>query len=109
MSPRMQQLINTIQNAQSVEFDCHGKHRVVTPHIVGYKDGKEHILSYQYDGESSEHNLGWRCMNIKDINNIKVLDSEALHSQHTHNTATCVDNPIAKIDLKNNSKLIKWH
>lgn len=45
-----------IENKHLLEFDYDGFHRIVEPHVYGIQDGKQQILVFQVDGESSSGN-----------------------------------------------------
>jgi hypothetical protein len=93
---------NTIRSAilagQNIIGDYKGYHRVMTPHTLGHKDGKEQCLFYQFAGESSSANTfpknspnNWRCITLVELKNVATTGGE-LHTctQHTQ-PQTCVD------------------
>ncbi len=76
-----------------------GKQRYLCPHVIGTKNGKEHCLFYQFDGEStsglivygSEDN--WRCMEIAKLSDVSLCDG-TWHTVANFDTSTqtCIDN-----------------
>lgn len=55
-------------------FDYKDKPRIVQPHVYGRKNDGNGILAKQTGGESSQEELGWRRMYLRDMTNMKVLD-----------------------------------
>lgn len=97
-SPTYQLLRNAIITKQNVSADYKGYHRIMTPHTLGYKDGKEKCLLYQFDGQSSSASVfpekspaNWRCVFIDELSNVATTGG-ALHTCQTHTKKqTCVD------------------
>ena len=76
-----------------------GKTRILCPHTLGTKKGRQQALFYQFGGESTS-GLGpdgdpenWRCMFIDELSNITAQDSKgAWHTAPNHSRPqTCVD------------------
>ena len=100
------QTYNTIREAiakkQQVVATYNGYIREMCPHVIGYKDGKEQALFYQFAGESSsgpivdgsEKNL--RCIPIAGLSNISVRDGDWHTSTNHSRRQTCVD----RVDLE---------
>ena len=57
-----------------MSFDYDGFHRIAEPHVYGRKNDGNGILAKQTGGESSQEELGWRRMYLRDMTNMKVLD-----------------------------------
>lgn len=97
-SPTYQLLRNAIINKQNVSADYKGYHRIMTPHTLGYKEGKEKCLLYQFDGQSSSATVfpenspaNWRCVFIEELTNVATTGGP-LHTCQTHTKKqTCVD------------------
>lgn len=92
----------TIRNAilakQNISGDYKGYKRVMTPHTLGHKHGKEQCLFYQFAGESSSASTfpenspaNWRCITLDELENVATVGGR-LHTCTKHTQAqTCVD------------------
>ena len=71
--------------------------RIMCPHAIGTKRGREQALFYQFAGDSSSP-LGapgspdnWRCMPIAGLSQVRVVDGD-WHSAANHSRRnTCLD------------------
>jgi hypothetical protein len=72
--------------------------RAVCPHVIGRKQGRAHVLVFQFAGDS---NSGlppggeWRCMAVADIRDVHVLDGPWHTAPHSQ-PQSCVD----QVDLE---------
>lgn len=67
--------------------------RWLCPHVVGWKNGREQALFYQFDGESEsvggqipsgdEHLGNWRCMFIDELRDV-VVQGRGWYSASNH-------------------------
>lgn len=97
-SSNYQVIRNAILNKQNISADYKGYHRIMTPHTLGNKAGKEKCLLYQFDGESSSATVfpenspsNWRCVFIDELTNVTIVGG-ALHTCQSHSKKqTCVD------------------
>ena len=88
---------NAIINKQNIKADYHNYPRIMTPHVLGHKNGKEKCLLYQFDGQSSSATFfpenssdNWRCVFVDELTNISAVDGK-LHTCSKHTKAqTCV-------------------
>lgn len=75
-------------------FTYGGHERVVCPHILGTKGGREHVLAYQFGGASSSGlppGGEWRCFEIHRIGDVLSQDG-AWHTGDSHKQPqSCVD------------------
>lgn len=86
MATETYQLIRqAIHNRTQVTATYGGHHREFCPHVLGLKQGVEHVFVYQFGG-SSESGLGppgsvenWRCMSIAGLSDL-VLVTGSWHS-----------------------------
>lgn len=89
-----QQLRTAIANKQPVRVRFKGTDRDVCPHVIGFKNGSEKVLAYQFAGYSSSGLPAggeWRCMNIGEISDVTVID-RTWHTGTGHSRRqTCVD------------------
>ncbi len=70
-----------------------GFSRELCPHTLGYTDGRERSLSFQFAGGSSRGlppGGQWRCMNLDEVQNPQIKDGP-WHTGPTHlKPQTCV-------------------
>ena len=98
-SPTYQLLRNAITSKQNVSADYKGYHRIMTPHTLGTKAGREKCLLYQFDGQSSSASVfpenspaNWRCVFVDELTNVSTTGGK-LHTAQKHTQKqTCVDN-----------------
>jgi hypothetical protein len=97
---------NAISTKQNIKADYKNYPRVMTPHVLGYKNGKEKCLLYQFDGQSSSATSfpenspsNWRCVFIDELQNVSAIGGK-LHTcdQHTKRQ-TCVDDVDVELKL----------
>ena len=71
-----------------------GKRREMCPHALGYKNGREQALFFQFGGESSSGLLDggqWRCLLVAELDSIELREGE-WHSRGGHSRPqSCVD------------------
>lgn len=73
----MSQICSAIKEKKIIEFNYHGYHRIVEPHLVGvHKDaGTQKLRGYQTAGGSEHGNIpDWRLFNIDEIESLKITD-----------------------------------
>jgi hypothetical protein len=87
-----------MENMQNITLEYQGKKRELSPHTLGYKDGREKVLSYQFGGESSSglaprgSATNWRYMFIGEIKAVKVSKEREWHTAPTHSRPqSCID------------------
>ena len=87
-SPTLMLFHQAIINRQQVICRYKGHLRQVCPHILGYKDGKETALVFQFEGESSRGLAtrgDWRCLSLMEVHDAVTRDgrwySAGRHSQ----------------------------
>lgn len=94
-SPVYSALRSAIAERRAVRVQYKGHVRDVCPHTLGWKNGYEKVLTYQYSGGSSSglpSGGEWRCMFVSDISSIAVIDTNAWHTGTGHSQPqTCVD------------------
>jgi hypothetical protein len=80
MSTLFDVIWDAIVNKRQILARYHGHPRTLCPHILGYKDGKEHCLFYQCGG-TSRSGLGsrgsadnWRCMDLDELDDVSARD-----------------------------------
>jgi len=107
MSSANYQIIrNAILNKQNVSADYKDFFRIMTPHVLGHKNGKEKCLLYQFDGKSSSATTfpenspkNWRCVFLDELRNIAVIDG-TMHTCDQHRQRqTCVDDVDVELEI----------
>lgn len=64
-----------ILEQKQVTLFYQGFHREVCPHLLGWKDGREKVLTYQFAGGSSTGlppGGEWRCLFLDEIEEIRL-------------------------------------
>ena len=79
--PTVQELIVTaIHNKLIVTATYQGLHRVMCPHVIGYKDGSRvNALFFQFAGESKKGlppGGQWRCIHVDELSNVQTERGE---------------------------------
>ena len=89
-----------MQNRQQVTCTYQGRHREICPHTLGYKNGQEKVLGFQFAGDSSKGlppGGEWRCMFIEQIEQVAVQDGP-WHTRDDHlRPQTCVDDIVEEV------------
>lgn len=97
-----QQLRAAIASKKPVRVRFKGTDRDVCPHVIGFKNGSEKLLTYQFAGYSSSGlppGGEWRCMGIGDISNVTVIEGK-WHTGTGHSRPqTCVDEVDLEVDF----------
>ena len=87
-------ILSAMRNQQQVTCTYQGRYREICPHTIGWKNGREKVLGFQFAGESSKGlppGGEWRCMFIDEIEHVEVRDG-AWHTRDDHlRPQTCVD------------------
>ena len=79
---------------QQITCTYQGRNRELCPHIIGWTNGAERLLAWQFGGETGSRPLpaggAWKCLDVSEMRNIAARNG-AWHSGGTHQTAqTCV-------------------
>ncbi len=96
-------LERAITNKLIVVGDYQGYHREMCPHTLGYKNGREKCLLYQFAGQSKS-GIGppgsfrnWRCVFVDELQNVTVRQG-AWHTANDHSQRqTCVDDVVVEV------------
>ena len=78
----------------------HGKPRELCPIVLGYKDGKEKCLAYQFAGESTStlpRGGEWRCLELAKVSDVRLRDGPWHEGRQHRKTQACVD--IVDLDV----------
>jgi len=94
MSATYKLIRQAMLDGKSLSLVYHGHRRSVCAHVIGKKNGRPQVLTYQYAGTSSSGlptGGQWRCMIVDQIQRVEVIDGQ-WKTDHNHNQAqTCVD------------------
>ena len=80
MSSTYELLADAIRNKKNVHASYKGYYREMCPHVVGYKNGRQNGLLYQFAGESSSglESVGspknWRCVPVEELTQVEIVD-----------------------------------
>ena len=86
-----------ILNKKIVFATYHGYQRVMCPHCLGTKRGREQALFYQFAGESSTKLSSdgspdnWRCLFLDELTNVRIEDGRWHSAPNESRPNTCVD------------------
>ena len=77
-----------------------GRHRECCPHAIGIKNGRQHVLMFQFAGDSSKGlppGGEWRCMDVEALSNVADRDGP-WHTKDDHRRPqTCID--VVDVDV----------
>ena len=99
-------IIQAMKQRKSIHFFYKRHERFVSPYVLGNKNGKVHLLGYQYFGTSSQGRIlgesrkNFRCFKIESITQLNILD-ENLHlprNFHSKKENSCVEHVIFQIN-----------
>jgi len=95
MNSAIYQMIRTaMEGRQQVHCVYKGLDRAMCPHTLGYKNGMEKVLGFQFAGHSSKGlppGGEWRCMFVDEIEQASAHDGP-WHTRDDHlRPQTCVD------------------
>ena len=91
-----------IVERKQVSATYDGYPREMCPHVMGWKDGAHHVLSFQFAGSSSRGQTPggqWRCMDVDGLTNLNVHDGP-WHTGPSHTKPqNCVDQIEVQVDF----------
>ena len=101
MSAAYQLLREAFQNRQSCYAIYDGYVRYFCPHVIGWKQGTEQVLCWQYAGDSSRPlppQGQWKCFTISKIGGLVTTDQRWRDGEpgHMGKPTSCVD----RVDLE---------
>lgn len=97
-------------NSKSVTFTYNNKIRLMSPHVLGEKNGKYQALFFQYGGKSNsgiskDKNENWKCIFISEITNL-YINNDDFHSANNYSTfQSCVDNVEVAVETNSFSHI----
>ena len=103
MSETFQLIHDAILNRQQIVAVYLDRTRFLCPHVLGYKNGREQCLFYQFGG-TSETELGpagspqnWRCIPVAGLSDVRVQDGEWFSSGTLSRAQTCVKQVVVSV------------
>jgi hypothetical protein len=88
---------DAIVNKKTVTATYRGKNRVMCPHVLGTKKGRQQALFYQFAGDSTS-GLGpdgdpenWRCMFLDELSSVSAATGDWHTAPNHSRPQTCVD------------------
>ena len=94
-------LAEAIRNKNQVTFEYLDLKREVCPHTLGKKNGKNHVLAYQFAGESSRglpEGGEWRCFDIDKITALQIREGEWFTGDSHKRPQTCIDHIEVEVE-----------
>jgi hypothetical protein len=87
-------LEHAIAHREQVTAMYDGERREFCPHVLGTKDGRKHVLAYQFAG-GSVHGLPpggeWRCFAVDRLVNVSTHPGAWHTSANIFNPQSCLD------------------
>ena len=96
---------NAIVNKKNIIAIYQGYLREMCPHIIGWKNGREQALFYQFGGSSSDGPIisdspnNWRCIPIDGLSDVIAKEGVWHTSTNYANPQSCVDEIDLKVEL----------
>lgn len=91
-----------VVNRKQVVCFYHGLAREICPHTLGYTNGREQALTFQFAGQSSSGlppGGEWRCMKLDEVTGAKLRDGP-WHTAPDHSRPqTCVKQIDVEVDF----------
>lgn len=94
-------LRDAIEAKSRVQCMYQGHVRKMCPHVIGTKEGKLKVLSYQFGGSSSSPlpaDGQWKCMFVDQISDVEIVEGEWRTSENHSQKQTCVDEIDLEVD-----------
>jgi hypothetical protein len=77
-----------------------GHYREFCPHMIGWKKGVYHLLTYQFAGSSSRGlppGGEWRCFNVSELSNVQARHGQWHTGSNHTKPQTCIDEIEAEV------------
>jgi predicted nucleotidyltransferase len=93
-----QRLHDAIDDRLVVQFYYDGHLRLAEPHVLGVKDGRLHVLTYQVGGRTSSGSLpGWRRFFVDELSELHVTSQGFVPQRLTFGRHSAFDRQIAVV------------
>jgi hypothetical protein len=87
-------LRRAILNREPVTAVYDGEVRAFCPHALGSKQGRRHVLGYQYGGKSKSglpRRGEWRCFDVDRLGDVTARPGQWHSSANAFNPQSCMD------------------
>jgi len=94
-------LRDAILQRLQVTADYHSYLREFCPHVIGIKRGREHVLGYQFGGQSSSGLRAggeWRCFDVAGLTNVGTYNGVWHTGNRNTQPQSCVDQIDVEVD-----------
>jgi hypothetical protein len=89
-----------ILTRQQVICSYQGRYRELCPHVLGYKNGEEKVLAFQFGGESNSTlppRGEWRCLVLAHVREARRRDGRWYSGNRHTRSQACID--IVDVDV----------
>ena len=80
--------------------------RIMCPHAIGFKQGREQALFYQFSGYSNSggqmtegHPENWRCLHLDELSDVVVREGPWHTAPHKGGATSCIDTLDVSVDM----------
>lgn len=87
-------LRQAIEDRMQVIATYSGHRREMCPHALGWKNGRQHVLFFQFGGTSSRGlppGGEWRCMDVSTLLDVQIVVGDWHSSTNHSRPQTCID------------------
>ena len=94
--------VQAVREKKQVTCTYQMRRRELCVHAVGWKNGREQALSFQFAGESSKGlppGGEWRCLDLGLVSNVQLRDGPWHTGLNHSQPQTCVDQIAAEVDF----------
>lgn len=98
-------LAQGLREKRPVLVRYHGTERLLCPHVLGWKNGRPKVLSYQASGTTSHGPLPqdprqrWRSMFVDEINQPTITDEPWETAQNYNHATNAIDDLEIAVEL----------
>ncbi|MGH9055851.1 MAG: hypothetical protein ACRDYY_08325 [Acidimicrobiales bacterium] len=93
--PAWDVLRQAIAERKTITARYHGRDRVLCPHVVGWRDGRAKLLSFQpvstADGLTADPRHQWRSMFVDELEDVAITDLPWLTAANYTETTPGID------------------
>lgn len=104
LPPQAEVLAEAVRTRSSISAQYGGLRRLVSPHVVGFKDGELHCWGYQFGGGSSSGEVGlkvprsWRCFRVREFTDVILLRGLWHSGSGDITTQSCVETIVVVVE-----------
>lgn len=95
--PQWEVLRQAIAERKTLKARYHGRDRLLCPHLLGWRNGRAKLLSYQASPATTEHQLAanprhrWRSMFVDELDELAITDDPWLTATNYTANAAGID------------------